>query len=280
MARSEAGGIALLLVLLVNSPGAQEGKLEQVRTEVRASDDDHDDDDDYEDDEYDHDEGNWLWCAFDGALEDSLSAVVLLPFRAPRLMLGDTGFARATFERYPGRGGPGFWRVGTEEEAGRELALRPWFALGTDFDDLERTAFGFELEHASRFGLELEWARWREDLAAGASDELDLGEFSVVYRFAQARSVAFHSGLGLNVLHDEQGSDYGLDWTYGATFLASPLTFGLDFDLGTLGDASLTHLGASAGLALERFELFVAHERWEIDSVDLDSTSLGLRGWF
>lgn len=270
-----AGVVGLGLLTLTGASSAQEGKLDEVRGEVRDEEDE-DDDDSWNGDEDD----DWASFLFGDVCYDSFDALLLFPFRGPRALLGDATFERATFQRYPGREGSGYWYTGEDADTGSKLSLRPRVEFGSDFDDLERTAFGLELEHASRFGLALEWARWREDLGAGGTDELDLGELDVVYRFAQARSAAFWSGVGLNVLDDELETDYGVNFTYGATFLAAPLTLGFDSDLGTLGDATLTHLGFSAGFVLDRFELFAGYDNWDIDSARLTSWSLGLRGWF
>ena len=278
--RAGVGGF--LLFTLTSTSQAQDGKLDDVREEVRDEDDDEDDHDSYDHDEDDHDEDDdgWVSFLFEDVCYDGLDGLLFFPFRGPRALLGDADSGRATFQSYPGREGSGYWYTGEDAEAGRKLSLRPRVELGSDFDDLERTAFGLDLEHMSRFGLALEWARWREDLGAGGSDELDLGELDVVYRFAQARSAAFWSGVGLNVLDDELETDYGFNFTYGASFLAAPFTFGFDSDLGTLGDATLTHLGFSAGFVLDRFELFAGHDSWDIGSARLSSWSVGLRGWF
>lgn len=274
------GAVALLLVL-AGEVRAQ-GTLDDVREEVREDDDPAHEGDGYDDDRDLHEdlEDELLDSFFGGGLEVLLENTLLLPWRAPRLFLGDTDFAPAGFADDPRRAGA-YW-LEAEDGAldGRRLALRPRLELGTDFDDLERTAVGLELEHASRFGLDFEWARWREELASGGTDELDLGSLDLVYRFAQSAQVAFVSGVGLNVLDDASDTDYGFNTTYGATFLTRPFVLTFEADLGTLGEATVTHLGASLGCRLGRVELFAGWDRREIGSAELPSYSLGLRGWF
>jgi len=266
------------LCLLAGAPAAQ-GTLDEVREEVRddGGSAQHGDDDDWDlDDEL---EDELLDSFFGGGLELLLENTLLLPWRAPRLLLADADFAPAGLAARPERT-DGYWLRAVEgAHDGRRLALRPRLELGRDFDDLERTTVGLELEHASRFGLEFEWSRWREDLGTGATDELDLGSFELVYRFAQSPHVAFVSGVGLNVLDDASDTDYGFNSSYGATFLAAPFVLGFEADLGTLGDATTTHLGGSLGVLLGRVELFAAYERREIGSAELPSYALGLRGW-
>lgn len=273
---------AVGLILACAGSASAQGTLDDVREEVRGEEDAHHEEDDDHDEWYAEESSDALFDAFFG---DGLAALfehtLFLPWHVPRLLLADAGFAPAGFARHPAGRAPYWQGVAEGERAGRALALRPSFELGTDFDDLERTGFGLTLEHASRFGLEASWSRWREDLGAAGTDELDLGEFSLVYRFAQGPRAAFWSGVGLNVLDDRLESDFGVDLTYGALFLAGEhVTVEFDADLGTLGDATLTHLGAGLGWRIERFELFTAFDRWSFDSADLTSYALGLRGWF
>lgn len=280
------GRTAWLVVpgMLLSLTGAlrAQGTLDDVREEVRdgGGEEDHDD---HDDDWLGDDPGDELFGAF---LEDGLGPLfrhtLFLPWSVPRLLLADETFEPAGLARRPGRRGDPYWRPSMDGVLdGRKLAVRPSFELGTDFDDLERTGLGLVLDHSARLALEATWSRWREDLGAGGSDELDLGELSLVYRFAQGPRAAFWSGLGLNVLDDQVESDFGLDLTYGALFLPGERTsVELEADLGTLGDATLTHLGASVGWRLGPCELFAAYDRWEIGSAELPSYSLGLRGWF
>lgn len=293
VAGGEAAGLARcaatcawLVVLALCGGGAlaaQDGKLDQVRDAVRDGDE-HDHGDEYD---HDHDD-DWLEDALFDAVEDdwfdgcghALEFILLVPFRGPREALGDEGFAPARFQSYPGRSGPGYWIAPEDVRADKRWSFRPRAELGSDFDDLERTGLAFELEHERRFGLDVAWNRFHEDLAVG-TDELDLADANLVFRFAQGPRAAFRAGLGVNYLNDTFGEDYGFNSTYAATFLPGErVTLGLEGDLGTLGDATLRHCRASLGFVLERFEVYAAYDAWGIDSADLDSFSVGLRAWF
>ncbi len=266
--------LACTCALAAGSRASAQGKLERVREATRDGDGEHDFDDWLGNDEED---GDWLI--------DPLSEVVgwtlLAPFVLPRRLLEDPG-GSGTFLEYPYREGPGYWRFVDPAalDRPRPWSLRPRVEAGTDFDELERFGLGLQLEHASRFGLDLSWNRWREDLGAAGTDELDLGDLNLVYRFAQGPSTAFRAGLGLNALDDEFGSEFGLNTTYGVEFLpARPLAAGLELDLGTLGDATQVHFRAELGFVLERFGLFATFDHFDIDGVELRSFGLGLRGW-
>jgi hypothetical protein len=203
------------------------------------------------------------------------------PFELPRRAVGDGG-GDARFAPYPYRDDRGFWRAVEGGDAdGAEWSLRPRWELGSDLDDLERTGLGLELEHARRFGLDAAWSRWVEDVDGGGSDELDLGDANLVYRFAQGERAAFRAGLGVNVLDDSSGTELGINATYAARFLpARPLSAGLELDLGTLGGDGLVHLRAEMGLIVTRFELFATWDHFDVDGEELRSVALGLRAWF
>jgi hypothetical protein len=212
---------------------------------------------------------------------DTVLAVLFFPFALPRELLRDGG-GEARFARYPyaeGDEGRGFWlRAG---DGAAEWSLRPRWELGGDLDDLERTGLGLELEHARRFGLDAAWSRWVEDVDGGGSDEVDLGDANLVYRFAQSPYAAFRAGLGVNVLDDKGGTELGLNATYGAHFLpARPLSAGFELDLGTSGGDGLLHLRAELGLVVSRFELLAAWDHFDVDGDELRSVALGLRAWF
>ncbi|MSR64047.1 MAG: hypothetical protein EXS08_16620 [Planctomycetes bacterium] len=277
--------LAVLALAGGGALAAQDGKLDDVRDAVRDGDDhehgdehDHDYDDDYdwEDALFEAVEDDWFGENVGGAF----AFLVLLPFRGPREGLADEGFAPARFQEYPGRRGPGYWLAPEDVHVDKRWSFRPRAELGSDFDDLERTGLALELEHENRFGLDLAWSRFREDLGA-VTDELDLADANLVFRFAQGPRAAFRAGLGVNYLNDSFGEDYGFNSTYAATFLpAERVTLGFEGDLGTLGDATLRHVRASLGFVLERFELYAAYDAWGLDSAELDSFSLGLRAWF
>ncbi len=283
LARSVRAGLALAALLVGGDVGGcvagAQGKLERASEAVRDDDDDDDDHEDEHDDDWD--EADWLLGGEDDAFGTALGWIFLSPFLLPRLALTDEG-APGRFLEYPYQHGQGFWRVFDPTTLARQprWSVRPRAEGGTDFDELERFGLGLELEHASRFGLDGAWNRWREDLGPAGTDELDLGDLNLVYRFAQSELVAFRAGIGLNWLDDDRGSEFGFNTTYGVQFFpARPLMGGLELDLGTLGDATQLHLRAELGLVLERFGLFASFDSFDLDGVELHSYGLGLRGW-
>jgi hypothetical protein len=276
LVRSRAAlALAWVTLALGAVASAQDGKLDRVSETVRDHDHGESEVDSWDDDD---------WSLESETVDDAIGSLiewtVLVPFVLPRMVLHDAGGA-SDFAPFPYRDERGYWRTLDDPRGRQAWSARPRAELGTDFDDLERIGFGLDLEHASRFGLDTAWNRWREEVSSGATDELDLADLNLVYRFAHSEGAAFRAGLGLNYLNDEIDHELGFNSTYAATFLpARPLTLGFEGDLGTIGDATLVHLRAEAGFVLERFGLFASFDFFDIDDVELRSWGVGLRGWF
>ena len=143
-------------------PGAQDGKLDGVRSAVHDEDDRDDRDDHDHDDSWDDDESE------DGTIVGWwLEQVILCPFTLPRLALADQGLEPVYFRDYPGDGGPGYWLIAPEEGSHpKRWSTQVLVEAGSDGDDLERLGGVLRVEHASRLGLDISWGRWTEDLAA------------------------------------------------------------------------------------------------------------------
>lgn len=269
---------ALVAVAAVTSCGtvaAQDSKLEPVRDAVREG---HDDDSGHGASWDDDDEESGF---FGGLLHELLEFTCYVPIELPRALLGDDGRGGARFRPSPGDGGSGYWMSADSDAAGARWSFRPRVELGTDFDDVERLGLSLVAEHASRLGFDATWSRFDEELANGDTDELELGDANLVYRFAQAPSAAWRAGVGLNWLDDAAGTDLGVNFTYAADFLPSErTTLGFETDFGSLGDAGLFHARISAGWLLGPVELCASWDGWRIGGADLSSFALGLRGWF
>jgi len=273
-------------VALATGTLAQDGTLQDVRDAARDGDDadafDPDCEEPEEGDFFDQLEASVSDDLFDRTFGVVIEAIVYLPVLLPRALAHDPGGEPAGFDRYPYREGDRYWvPADVEPRERRGSAAIGRFELGTDFDDLERVGFALLWEHESRFGIDASWSRWREDLDGGGTDELDLGDLDLVYRFAHGERAAFRAGVGVNYLDDRIDEELGFNFTYGADFLpVRPLVASLEMNHGTLGDAGLQHYRASLGVIIEHFELTAGADYWEIDDEDLRSYSIGLRGWF
>lgn len=211
----------------------------------------------------------------DGGL---FSFLVQLPLELPQTMLGDHGGATA-FAFYPYESGGGYWDVEGPPESVERWSFQPRLERGSDFRGLERTGVGLVVEHASRLVIDTTWSRWTEDVSSG-TDDLDLGDANLCYRFACNDYAAFRAGAGVNWLDDDGGSEAGFNVTYAVDFLpGSPLTAGMEVDVGTVGEASQFHFRAALGAVLGPAEGFASWDRFDFGDTELDSFNLGVRLW-
>lgn len=146
----------------------------------------------------------------------------------------------------------------------------------SDFDDLDRFGGSLLVETPFRLGVDTSGSVWNE---AGTGDgALCMGDFNLVYRFAQSERVQFRSGVGLNWLSDDAGAELGFNFTYGAEVYPSrPWVLGTTFDLGTLGDAGLFHCQATAGVVFDRWDVFVGVDYSRIGQGELSGLLSGVR---
>ena len=114
------------------------------------------------------------------------------------------------------------------------------FEVGSNFDRLSRSGLGFLLEHESRFGIDVKWDSYTEDLGGGLTDELHLTDINVLFRVAESPDYLVRAGIGANILGDAFGTDGGFNATIKADFFpVQPLVLSAEVDLGTIGDAEM-----------------------------------------
>ncbi|MCC7418877.1 MAG: hypothetical protein IT428_01220 [Planctomycetaceae bacterium] len=147
----------------------------------------------------------------------------------------------------------------------------------TDFGDLGRVGGNALIEVPQRFGVDTSFGYWHERLDGG-SNALWLGDFNLVYRFAQSSRAQFRAGLGTNWLADDRGADFGVNFTYGFDFFpAKPWVMTQTFDMGTLGSASLARSQTTVGIVRHQWELFTGLELTRIGRADLTGWTNGVR---
>ncbi len=163
----------------------------------------------------------------------------------------------------------------------RNWSGRIRFEYADDFDDISRVGTHMLLSTSSRFGLDMEMNGFHEDLLGTARDELWLGDFNAIYRFAQSERAQFRAGLGMNWLDDPIDTDFGFNFTYGVDFFpARPWILSATLDWGTLGSAELFRFRTSLGLIIDRVEVYSGYEYLDIDDSQTGSLMGGIRVWF
>ncbi len=310
------GAMACLFVVLLLSTAAGQGRLGELRDDVRrlptaaapappppppeekkepaVVDHAHHDHDGYGS----HDDHGWdLGTALGAGY--LVAAGVTSPFWGPHAAI-DEGFATEyLFPRFPYDGVPGYmtgaWGFGQktprDEPAYMKLdvgntRLRRWSArvraeYADDFNDLHRLGGHLLLSTSSRWGLDTEMGRLREGLPNGARDQIWIGDCNLVFRFAQSERMQWRTGLGLNWLDDPAATDFGFNFTYGMDYFPRrPWVISSTLDWGTLGHAELFRYRATVGVIVRGIEAFTGYEYLDVDRTQIGSLLGGVRIWF
>jgi hypothetical protein len=229
--------------------------------------------------------------------------LVASPFWAPHAA-ADEGFSRpAYFQRAPYCDEPGYMVLAIDPRPvpvhpgdppetvphgwqppnwprTRKWSCRLRTEYADSFGDFSRIGGHMLLESTSRFGLDGSFAYLHERLPGGGTDQLALGDFNIVFRFAQNERVQFRSGLGVNWLDDETDTDFGFNFTYGADlFPLRPLITSATIDWGTLGHAGLFRFRTTAGVVFVGIEAYTGYEYLDIGSTQTNSLIGGVRIW-
>lgn len=286
--------------------GRAQGVLQSLRDDVRSASGDSAPQDSASDPpaKKDHDrrcEGRSEWCDDDDEDEAETSFMLGIgklafwaaasPVWLPRTLIDDATFAPGCFARYPyqydldGYLLPDAALLSEQypelEGEGDAWLVRLRGEYGGDFDDLSRAGGQLLVDSASRWGIDTEANYLREQSLGQQHDRLWLGDANVVYRFAQSPQVQLRTGVGLNWLADEFGSDWGFNFTYGGDYFpADPWILSAEIDWGKLGCAGLFHGRTSVGVHFRRWEVYVGYDYLDVGDTQINSAVSGLRLWY
>lgn len=213
----------------------------------------------------------------------STAIAITAPIWAPIKIADDDYSSAGYFPEYPFQHGiDGYMMIDPwipTEPFTYTLQARTEYA--DDFDGLSRIGTHFLFDTTTRFGIDSEVNYWRESLGGGLHDDLWTGDVNVVFRFAQTEWMQMRTGIGVNWLADDGGSDFGINFTYhGDFFPVDPWIISAEFDLGGLGDETLFHGRFTTGLHWHRAEVFVGYDYYEVDKTDLSGFISGVRIWY
>jgi hypothetical protein len=301
-ARRHRSGLSapLFVILLLAQPARvwSEGSLWQMREDVRAApasgssdgnrDDDRDDDDRRKRRRHDpfcEDEDPWSELTGPLFLAACYGAawVAASPFWAPAKLVGDNYDTRGTFALHPYRDDLDGFMV-LEDVAHQESyiwSMRGRAEYADDFDDQLRFGGNLLLESAIRFGIDTSFDYRRESIASGIHDSLWTGDANIVFRFAQSQKLMMRTGLGVNWLSDQYGSDFGFNFTYGGDwFPREPWVMSAEIDWGRLGRAELFHGRGTIGLNFRHWEVFTGYDFYHVGRAELSGLVSGVRFWY
>jgi hypothetical protein len=124
------------------------------------------------------------------------------------------------------------------EAATHPYSKRLWAEYGTDFDDIALVSTGLLIEGDHRFGFDLTWRTYFEDLGPDGHDDLSTGDANLLYRLWQSGATMLRLGLGANWLEFDGDFDAGYNFTMSSElFPVRPFIISLEGDAGRIGNA-------------------------------------------
>jgi hypothetical protein len=210
-------------------------------------------------------------------------AAAITPFVGPMKLLDDKITKNGHFFPYPyyDPGGDGYIVQNARPGLTQPWSVRLDVEYMETFDRLDNMGGHLLLDTASRVGLEASLEHLEERLSGGGRDEMSVGDWNLVWRFAQGTWGEFHTGLGMNWLNDGGGANLGFNFTYGADlFPVKPWIISSSLDWGTLGRTELFRFRSTAGLEFHGVETYVGYEYTDIGRGHWNGLIGGLRFWF
>jgi hypothetical protein len=283
-----AGVAAAALTVPPVSLWAQDGALQTIRDDVRqgapaspSPPSSSDSKRDYNDNPVSNgtdpaDDGGWpLEAIFVAGI------VAASPFYLPMTVMGDGLSTPGYFLSFPYDGVSGYVTSDALMPGTCFIGGRFDADYVANFDRLDNFGGHLLLETSPRFGLDARANYLEERLSGGGRDELWLGDCNLVYRFAQSDWGEFRTGLGLNWLDDATRADLGFNFIYAADFFPmKPWVVSATLDAGTLGRAALFRFRGTAGVMINRFELYTGYEYSDIERTHWNGLVGGVSVWF
>ena len=159
----------------------------------------------------------------------------------------------------------------------------PWCARvsiqgGTDFDDLTQGSLGLTLHFPGSRGLDSNVSVFHES-GTGSSDTLLLGDVNLARYLLLGDHFRLLFGYGVNWLSDSLGSETGINFTTGFDWHLAPRWWMTgELDLGSIGDAGLTHLQIGIGRALGRSTVWATdYSSYDIGGISIKTIFSGLQ---
>ena len=223
-------------------------------------------------------DANWGW----GLLAiGAAGAVAVSPYALPRMAMNDEGFFESSyFEPWPHYDEDGYLRSFEIPGVTRPFAVRLDVEYLETFDRLDNLGSHLLIETAPRLDFGASWNHLEERDDNGR-DSLNIGNWNLMYRFAQGELGAFRAGLGMNWLNDSTATNLGFNFTYaGDIYLYTPWVLSAEFDWGTLGKAQLLTFRTTLGVVFHHVETYAGYEYTDIGREHWNGLIAGLRFWF
>lgn len=148
---------------------------------------------------------------------------------------------------------------------------------GYDFDDMSHGSLAALFQAPGFLGLDTSINMFREN-GTTFRDHLWVGDVNVVYEAISTDNFRARVGVGINWLGDYYGGEAGGNLTFGMDWQINPnwvLTGETDF--GSLGDTDLFHAQLSIGRQFDRAEWMTGYNHYDIGGATIGGLFTGLR---
>lgn len=219
--------------------------------------------------------------SFDLFMVKFVGVVVTAPWWGPHVALEGDESKPAQFPAAPYTTHEGYLSLDQDRAHTDNWSGRLSVDSASNFDGISSMSGRLRIDTQFRLGIDSEWVSLHEQ-RAGPDDSLNRGDLNLVMRFAQSERAQFHSGIGMNWLTGSGDPDFGFNFTYGADFFpVDPVVVSTTFDLGNVGNATLTHFRSTIGMMmLERVHVYTGYDYLNIEGNSIHSLLSGIEIWF
>ncbi|MBT3889409.1 MAG: hypothetical protein HN617_01535 [Planctomycetaceae bacterium] len=212
-------------------------------------------------------------------LSNMVAAWVLsLPVTVPQAIFGDDQ-TPGGFIKYPfARAHTGSMMMNPMQgDAVESSHLRIRVDYADNFLTQQKISTHLIFESRNRLGVDASFDYLRESVAVGQHDQLWIGDFNAVWRFAQMEKAQMRIGLGMNWQRAAAGTEKGINFTYGGDFyLSKPQIISADLDWGRLGSAGLFRIRTTYGRQIGRAKVYVGYEYLSIGNFEKNFLITGM----
>jgi len=148
---------------------------------------------------------------------------------------------------------------------------------GSNFDDFSKLRTNIIVYTGPAIAFDSEVNRWDGDRKrSDGRDDFYSGDFNMVYRFGKMRNIQFRTGAGVNWISNDGEFDLGLNSTVGFDlYMVKPWVFSSSLDWGRISSETLLHMRFLVGWNLQKFDLFVGYDFYEIGARERKGIVLG-----
>ncbi|MEZ6140461.1 MAG: hypothetical protein R3B84_07815 [Zavarzinella sp.] len=163
-----------------------------------------------------------------------------------------------------------------------EIAFRGGAEIGLPINDIFRLRGEVSVESATyQWGLSTTWDYYHESLPGGRTDSTTIGTINATLRALTSQVFLLRLGMGANILTDRYQTNGGINFLFQSDiFVAEPVSLTILGETGMLGSARTSHMRASVGYHLGHMQFTMGYDHRWIGDTNLSSPFAGIHFWY